>query len=251
MAPAFPRPLRPKERDLLESVLPMDRPGYRHYRELLERMEVLGEGRRGAGNLVLGAKGDLPDPGAPLPPVVAYGVVETTQDQFTVTVREEVDNRIDVEILSSRGEEVPEHFEEKRRWSYSDWVPGRPSPATGERLREVQVDPFCTLAFAEGERRLWLYDARTGMNHPLPITGFYNELMLHKRIRDPEIALHSANLFGQLFSYSDDDLRAAFIAYNVLRKRVEVRPVVPERAGGKWRAALKSIFPTKGKHGQK
>ena len=31
---ACPRPLRPKERDLLELVLPVDRPGYRAIREV-------------------------------------------------------------------------------------------------------------------------------------------------------------------------------------------------------------------------
>ena len=46
-------------------------------------------------------------------PVIAYGMVETTRDAFTITVREEVAAQINVEIVSRRGEEIPDHFEEK------------------------------------------------------------------------------------------------------------------------------------------
>src|ERR1700690_798280 len=99
----YPRPLRPKELDLLETVLPVDRPGYRALRDRMESMTVLGEGRRGEGDLMLGIPPDAPDTVSPLPPVIAYGVVETTRDAFTISVREEAWAQINVEIVSGTG----------------------------------------------------------------------------------------------------------------------------------------------------
>ncbi len=224
METSYPRSLRAKERDLLESVLPPDRPGYRKYRELLETMQVIGEGRRGAGNLILGYPGQAPDVTSPLSPVVAYGVVETTQDRYTITVREFTGDQLDVEVVSAHDEEIPDHFEEKRRWTYASWRPGSLSPATGKPVREVPIDDRSVLAVAAGEKRLWLYDGTTGMNHPIPVTNYHNELMVHKQIRDPAIALQVGLLFDRLSSYSDEDLRAAFVSYNAGRRRVEVRP---------------------------
>jgi hypothetical protein len=237
METSFPRGLRLKERDLLESVLPSDRPGYRRYRELLETMQVIGEGRRGAGNLILGHPGDVPDLTSPFAPVVAYGIVETTRDRYTITVRESRGDQIDAEIVSLHDEVIPEHFEEKRRWTYATWRPGSVSPATGTPVREVQIDSRSVLVIAVADKRLWLYDGATGMNHPIPVTNYHNELMLHKQIRDPAIALQAGLLFDQLSSYSDDDLREAFVSYNAARRRVEVETLprpAPNRGFFKW-----------------
>jgi len=153
---------------------------------------------------------------------VAYGMVETTRDAFSVTVREVVYDQIDVEIVSSRGEQIPDHFEEKRRWTYSTWVPGSPSPASGEWAREVRISETLSLGILSSEQRLLLHDGNSGMIHLIPITSFYNELMLHKNIRDPKIALNARLLFQNLPSYSDDDLRSSFISYNKLKPRVSI-----------------------------
>ena len=230
---AFPRPLRPKERDLLEFVLPVDRPGYRAIRGEVERMLVIGEGRRGQGNFVLGEAGQEPDFSYALRPVIAYGMVEATAESYGITVREPFEGQIDVEIVSRAGGEVPDHFEEKRRWTYSDWSPGSASPGTGEPVREVGVDAARTLAIAAGERRLWIHDRASGMVLPIPVTNFYNELMLTKQIRDPAIALRSQLLFESHRSHTDAELRAAFVAYNAVRRRVDVDPApqAPRRAG--------------------
>jgi len=249
MTGGYPRPLRSKERDLLEAVLPPDRPGYRRYRDMVKALMVIGEGRRGAGNFILGGADDVPDISSPLAPVVAYGVVETTRDTFTVTMREALGEQIDVEIVSAHGEELPEHFEEKRRWTYSSWRPGEPSPATGGAVREVTLDVSSTLAISAREKRLWLYDGASGMNHPIPITNYYNELMLGKGIRDPKVALRSAGLFENLRDYTDDDLRTAFVAYNRLRKRIELTPGPSGPPSAGMRGWVQSLFRTKRHYG--
>jgi hypothetical protein len=212
--------LRPKELDLLETVLPVDRPGYRALRDRLEAMTVLGEGRRGEGDLMLGIPPGAPDSVSPLPPVVAYGVVETTRDAYTISVREEAWGQINVEIVSGSGRGIPDHYEEKRRWTYSWWTPGEVSPATGAAVREVRIDGGVTLALSGAEKRIWVHERSTGIVRLIPITNYYGELMGVRGIRDPRIALVPPFLWVNLQSFSDGDLLAAFLAYNALRQRV-------------------------------
>lgn len=226
----------------MEFVLPVDRPGYRAIREEALRKAVIGEGRRGEGNVVLGDPGQKPDFSFPLRPVIAHGMVEATADRFVITVREPFEGQIDIEIVSRAGGEIPDHFEEKRRWTYSSWAPGMPSPATGDSVRSVVVDSARTLAIAAGERRLWVHDRSTGMVIPIPVTNFYNELMLTRQIRDPAIALRSQLLFESHRDYTDRDLKAAFLAYNAVKRRVDVEPApeVPRKVG--LPAVLHNLF---------
>ncbi len=238
----YPRPLHEKERDLLHTVLPIDRPGYSRYRDLIASMLVLGEGRRGKGNIVLGFKADAPDISSPLSPVVAYGTVETTQDSFSITVREYVDDQIDIEIVSSHGQPVADHFEEKRRWTYSSWLPGQKSPANGAPVREVQIEDGVVLAISKEEHRLWVYGQANGMNILVPITHFYGELMKRKEIRDPKIALDAKRLFTHLESFPDDELRAAFIAYNEVKPKVTVTSSIPPQRKRGWKKFVSKLW---------
>ena len=78
------------------------------------------------------------------------------------------------------------------------------------------------LAVCATDKRLWVYDELTGINHPIPVTNFYNELMLHKNIRDPKIALDSKRLFSDLSQFSDAELSHAFRTYNALRTKIQL-----------------------------
>lgn len=229
----FPRALRSKELDLLETVLPVDRPGYRALRDRLESMTVLGEGRRGEGDLMLGIPPDAPDTVSPLPPVIAYGAVETTRDAYTISVREEAWAQVNVEIVSGSGRGIPDHYEEKRRWTYSWWAPGQASPASGAAVREVRIGDGVTFALCGAEHRLWVHERSTGIVRLIPVTNFYGELMAAKRIRDPRIALAPTLLWVNLQTFSDEELLAAFVAYNAYRQRVPLRvsPPSPRRSG--------------------
>ncbi|MEK6570326.1 MAG: hypothetical protein AABZ61_03085, partial [Bacteroidota bacterium] len=75
----YPRPLNAREKSWLEWLLPAERKGYRDYLAALEKLVVIGEGRRGKGNLVLGRSDDKPDNTSPLPPVFAYGIIEAAE----------------------------------------------------------------------------------------------------------------------------------------------------------------------------
>ncbi len=231
----YPRPLTTRERSWLEWILPADRPGYDQYRALLKELAVIGQGRRGEGEVILGPPGALPDLNPPLGPVLSYGAIETNFGTISVTFREPVDGQISLEIVSHRSDRVPEEFEEARRWTYAAWNPGDPCPQCLRPVREVAmratVSGRFVLAVCSFDRRLWVYDEATRVNRLIPVTNFYNEIMLHKNIRDPKIALDSKRFFADLAAYTDADLAHAFRTYNALKTKVHVDGVVePETA---------------------
>jgi hypothetical protein len=139
-------------------------------------------------------------------------------------VREPDRERLDCEVTDLRESEDGVQIKELRRWTYSTWLPGLPCPACGGSLREVPMRTTggmpLSLAFCVHDERLWVHSGRTLVNHPLPVTNFYNELMLQTRTRDPRIALAPRFLFERLATYSDRDLTAAFRSYNQIRPKV-------------------------------
>lgn len=255
-SPDFSKQLSLRDREWIEWILPGNRAGYKQYRDVLMGMVVLGEGRRGKGEMILGCEGNGVDLTVPLAPVFAYGAIETNFGTISITLREIQDDQISVEIVSHRSDEVPAEFEEARRWTYSTWMPGTACPQCTIALREVPMHTVAgkqehfTLAVCQKDKRLWVYDEATQVNHLIPMTNFYNELMLHKNIRDPKIALDAKRLFSELPSFSDSDLTYAFLTYNKLKTKVHVAGSVEtdrKENPGVFKK-LKEVF-LKNKHG--
>jgi len=222
----YPREISGREREWLDWILPRDRPGYKRFKGSMEGMTVIGEGRRGKGEVVLGKPGDSPEFSEPFGAVFAYGGIETSFGMVSITVREPVGNQISLEIVSHRSEEIFEDFEESRRWTYSTWNPGSHCPQCSNPPREVPMRTpdhlQLVLALCVTDRRLWVYDSESRVNRLIPVTHFYNELMLHKSIRDPKIALDGRKLFSDLGEYTDADLTYAFFTYNKLKTKVHI-----------------------------
>ena len=112
----YPRPISPREREWMVWILPPDRPGYRHYHDLVSGMVVIGKGRRGEGEIILGAEGSTPDVSSPLAPVFAYGAIETKAGTISITMREISDGQISIEIVSHQSEEIPSEFKTDEWW---------------------------------------------------------------------------------------------------------------------------------------
>ena len=226
----FPRSLTPFESQSLLWVLPPDRPGYNSYRKYILEWQVVAEGRRGAGNYILGSQGLVPDLESPLPQVFAYGLIEGKNGSVSVTLREFFEEQLEYEIVNLDGETIPPDFSEVRRWTFSLWSPSAPCPACGTVPRVVKIrretGGSAVLALCRTDKRIWIFDERDGVNHLIPVTNFHNALMLQKNIRDPEIALAADNLFKLLHVYSNADLAAAFVHYNKLRRKVDLGTVV-------------------------
>jgi hypothetical protein len=227
--PEYPRALRPIERELVDLLLPPERPGYAALREQLDGLVVLGTGRWGAGDFVLGKPGQPIDQQAPMQPVFALGgaVVdrEGRQGEVTVSIHERDDEgRIEMHVS---GLDVAEFGESlSAQWTLSRWSPGDPAPQSDECVREIALDAGSrlVLAVAPQRRQLWLHDALAGTNRLIPVTSFYNELMLEIGERDPRIALDHRRLFAEDVAIADADLRAAFRRYNMVFRKIE-----PER----------------------
>ncbi len=240
----FPRDLTIAERDLLLWILPEERSGYNEYRRLVQEWKVVARGRRGEGNYILAAAGETADNESPLPQVLAYGIIETDSGQLSVGIRERFENQVEFEISSVRGNVDPNNFRELRRWTYSYWLPKQLCPICGDAAREVSMKTSegrnFVLALCARDQRLWVYDEMSGINHPIPVTNFYNELMLHKNIRDPKFALDFKRLFSDLSTFTDADLIHAFRTYNKIRTKVSMEGniVVEEPKPSLWKKLL-------------
>ena len=236
----LPRGLTEQERGLLLWLLPADRPGYLAYRKLAEAWQVVARGRRGEGNYILAASDEQPDVESPLPQLLACGVIETPEGNISVTLRERLGNQIEYEIVNLQGDVVPARLQEVRRWTLSSWLPQQACPACGGALREVAMftksGGKLVLAVCPSDGRLWVHEEESGINHPIPVTNFYNELMLHRNVRVPAVALESKRLFLDLNDFTDVDLIRAFVTYNKLRTKVTLdRPiVVPQERKPSW-----------------
>ena len=97
------------------------------------------------------------------------------------------------------------------------------------------------LVIASQQRVVWLHDPVEGKNILIPVTNLYNELMLEKRIRDPQIALDHRHMFAPDNRFSDKEIAAAFVRYNVLYHKIGVElfdvPATPARSF--WAAMFK------------
>ena len=127
-----------------------------------------------------------------------------------------------------------------RRWTLSDWLPSNACPSCGAALREVSIKTvtghLLVLALCAHDHRLWVHDEKSGINYPIPVTSYYNELMLKKKVHDPATVLHPKRLFTDLKLHSDADLTAAFSSYNRMRRRVSLGEplVVPTESSKGW-----------------
>jgi hypothetical protein len=233
----YPRKLSGKEWNLTEWLLPPERPGYRAYRSYLETLQVIGTGRWGIGNLILGEPGDEPDRTGPMARVFAYGSIETDDGRITVSVHEFVEGQLELQMANLQDGGYPDSVEGLRKSTYSSWEPGSACPFCGGGVREVAVNrtvPRAKLVLCAKDASLWIFDESDGVNHPLPATNYFNELMMYKKVKDPAVALDAKNLFRKMDLFPDAELREAFIRYNKTWYRIKVRPEVkqsvPERA---------------------
>lgn len=205
-------------------------------REHLRELVVIGEGRWGTGDMVFGRPGQEIDLTEGMQPVASYGEVNASAgaENFIITLsvhqpndEQQVEFQVGVRDIA----ELPEECTERSSWTYARWRPGEPCPATGEPVREVPLNKSKDLlmAISTARRVLWLHDILDGTSTLLPVTNFYNELMLLKSIRDPQTALDHRRLFTHLDEFTDVDLRETFIRYNLAFRKIAPERVVEPR----------------------
>lgn len=237
----FPRKLTELEKYLLFSVLPENKTGYNAYRKKIETLSVIGKGRFGETNLVLGKAESIPDLTAPSAPVFAIGFVIFEKNKADIVVHEQIDDEIEFDISFSNP--VKENLHEINKWNYSEWIPGSNAPGDNSSVREVEIvkNEFI-LAVASRHKKVWLHSTSNGINLLLPVTNFYNYLMMAKNIRSAEIVFKPERLFSDLNSFKDDELRQAFIAYNKYFKRVRLDLPAQNQIQNKKSKSLFDLF---------
>lgn len=219
----FPRQLTANEKKILFTVLPENKSGYKYYRDKIENLLVIGQGRFDRENLLLGKEGNKPDLSVPSNPVFACGTAICKETKFDVLIHEEYDDEIEFDITTSNSFNLEEDFEIVSAWSYSDWKPGQKAPNDGSSVREVPVIPGeYVLAVAPNHKKIWLHDIKTGVNHLIPVSNFYNQLMMVKDIRNSDVALNPGAFFDNIEEYSAEDLVSALITYNKYIRRFKI-----------------------------
>lgn len=219
----FPRELTELEKELLYSALPEDKIGYKAYRDKIEKLVVLGHGRFSGGNFILGPIGSEIDLDITSTPIFAISKIFYEDHEIYVTIHHEHEDQIEIDIQNF---EITPHIDlakDHDRWTYSNWQPGQKAPYDNSEVREVHlILKSLVLAIAPQHRKIWVYQAKDGVNYLIPVTNFYNEMMLVMDVRDPKIALNPNRLFTNLSEFTDENLGQAFLLYNKNWNRVEL-----------------------------
>ena len=223
----FPRKLTELERELLFSILPSDKPGYIKYREEIENKYVIGTGRFGETNLILGNRQEEINIQDASSSIFAAGTIIYDEGKIEISINEEFDEKIEFDI-SPKDYELVFKGKEIKRWNYSEWIPGQKSPQEKSNVREVIISPGKhILVISADEKRIWLHESESGINYLIPLSNYYNQLLIEKNIRDPKIAL-KPNLFfedkaGNHSDYTDIELRNSFLSYNKYLKKLDIK----------------------------
>ncbi len=219
----FPRELSPKEKNWLFAALPEFKLGYKQYREIIENLSVIGYGRFGEGNLILGEENDSVDLDIPSAPVLAIATITFDVGKIYVTIHEELENKIEIDIKGIAVDTIPDDLNQAKVWSYSGWVPGEKAPFDKSEVREVHlIRNKIVLAVAPVHKKIWVYNSKSGINHFIPVTNFYNEMMILIGNKNSETALNPGRLFTNLNDFTDKQLAQTLLVYNKYWQRVEI-----------------------------
>jgi hypothetical protein len=220
----FPRELYNYEREILFSVLPESKNGYKKYRQRINEMKVIGQGRFGGGNFVLGFEGDEVEFDIPSASVFASGIVICNGIKFDVTIHEDEENQIEYDI-SPFGKINPEdEIKIDSVMSLSFWNKSDNSPYANIPVKEfVVLKEKYFLVIDQSAKKIWMNNPETGINHIIPLTNFYNELMRFKNIREHNIALKPGRFFDDLDKYSEHDIVSAFLMYDKYMNRFNLQ----------------------------
>ena len=219
---SFPREITSTEKELLFSILPQDKPGYKIYREKIEALKVVGKGRFGGGNLILGPAGSEADESLTSSPVFASGTVIFKECIADINIHEEFDGQIEIDIGLSV-EKLPSKLHEIKNWSYSGWRQGQKAPNDNADVREINIgDSRYLLVIAPTHKKIWLHEFKNGVNHLIPVSNLYNYLMLMKNIREAGIVSKPSLFFDKHNKYSDYEITSAFLVYNKYFKKFKI-----------------------------
>jgi len=220
----FPRQLTAAEKTILFSILPESKNGYKLYREKINNLLVIGSGRFGGNNYILGNREAEPDLCIPSSPVFALGTAVSGSNNIDVIIHEESDEQIEFDITSSSELSFENDIRIEEVNCYSNWNPGEKIIFEKVEVREYIISPGSyILAIVPDLKKIWLHDISTGVNHIIPVTNYFNELMRLKNIRDPKLALKPGNFFEHINEFKNDEIRKAFLMYDKYLSKFNIK----------------------------
>lgn len=216
----FPRKLTDDELELLFTVLPRNRKGYADYRQKIIESFVIGYGRFGGSNLILGAKDDKPDLTISSAPILAFGTLISQNGKANVLIHEYLDGLIEIDISLSGDFKINEAA---KKWNYSEWIPGKTAPGDNSFVREIHlIKNKLVLAIAPVHKRIWVYDADSEINFIIPVTNYYNEVFRIAINKDKKSLPNIAEFFNNLDNFSDEILGQGFLSYNKYLNKINL-----------------------------
>ncbi|RPI18297.1 MAG: hypothetical protein EHM58_06120 [Ignavibacteriae bacterium] len=229
----FPRKLTALEIEQLNFLLPENIDVYNKYRIRIKSLYVIGQGRLGEGNYILGKIGDVPDLSYSSLPVFASGQIVYEDAKVQVTLHEEFDEQIEFSINIIAGDNVSEDSKVTGGWTYSTWKPGDKSPFTGDELRTVNIAEKkneMLLVLSKVNHSIWLYEDAKQYNHIIPVTNFINELLRGNTSIDRTKGINMNYIFDNLNKFKDGDFVKALVQYNkqwhkVNLSKIELKPI--------------------------
>lgn len=210
------------ELKLLCAILPENKSGYKLCRDMISDMIVMGMGRFNGGNFYLGSGRTKPDLSIASTPVFAVGIVRTNIGSIDVLIHESEDDLIEVQLSKRIGDDEEVIITDVL--SFSEWNPGNKSPVKNEAVKEFEIikDKFI-LVIDRTTKKIWLHNRESGVNHIIPISNYFNELMRLKKIKDENLFRSPLLFFNKLDDFSDEDFKLAFYQYNKFMRRFDIK----------------------------
>lgn len=219
----FPRRLTNREKEWLEFILPADKNGYAEYRNKIQDLFVIGNGRFGETNLILGKENDKPDLSAPSSPMFASGNIIFKEAEVYVLIHEEFEEQFEIDISNLHGKNIPGQLTEVSRWTYSNWKPGEKAPGDNSDIREIHlIKNEVVIAVAAVHQRIWVHETKSGINYFIPVTNFFNEIMRVRKIKEARNLPKPSSFFTNNNSYTDEEIAQGFLLYNKYWKKIEI-----------------------------
>lgn len=213
----FPQKLSQVEQNLLLLLLPEDKPGYARYRKFINDYFIIGEGRFGEGNYILGKVDDEIDLEISSSAILTSGIIETDKATFEISINEIQDNKIEFSISPYPDEN--EIYKVEKVVTLSNWIPGKKSP-DGNKVKLFPIDGLnYILVIAPSDHKIWLYEKSSGINYPIPISNFYNELLRLKRETRNEAYKSPNKLFDEIETFKESEIILAFLLYCKYKRR--------------------------------
>jgi hypothetical protein len=237
----FPRELTDSEKYCLFSILPVGKPGYNSYRKKIESLYVIGFGRQGGSNLILGKLDQQPDIDLPSTPVFASGTLILKEGMIDICINEEIDDQIEIDINLRHGGTLPTEINDIGNHNFSEWNPRDNSPIDDSTVRQIKIEEGkYVLAISKLQKKIWLHDFNSGVNHLIPVSNLFNYMLMVRNIRDKNIAINPNLLFEQLDEFTDRDFLSAFLMYNKYFRKVKLDYQIP--AESQKQQKKKNIF---------